>query len=75
MKRITRHQRMRRKLTSAYRQPRQLKRQRCADHMVIRHMIELYRYDPRLVAPHWLWNEIYGQTVLSPDTMFVVAGV
>jgi hypothetical protein len=65
---------MKRKLASSYRQPRQLKRQRNADHMVIRHMIELYKHDPRLVPPHWLWNQVYGETILRPDTRFVVAG-
>lgn len=65
---------MKRRLRSSYRQPRQLKRQRNADHLVIRHMIALYEHDPRLVPPHWLRYEMTGQTVLDPRTRFVVAG-
>lgn len=73
--RITRHQRMKRKLASAYRQPRQLKRQRNADHMVIQRMIELYRHDTRLIPPAWAWDEVYGMQVLRPADQLLITGL
>lgn len=74
-RRITRHQRLRRKLASSYRQPRQLKRQRNADHLVVRHLIELYRSDGRLVPPRWAWDEVYGMQVLRPSDQLLITGL
>jgi hypothetical protein len=71
---VTRHQRMKRTMRSPARQKKKRKRERGLERELIRHMIELYKHDARLVPPHWLWNEIYGQTVLDPCTRFVVAG-